>query len=389
MPALRRIFVAFLLATGVLSAATPVRAQMTMVESGFICVHLADDVAKQCEIAGGTGSPDTCLYYGSFDGLKRRCSTGDLGVVCDPALTFPAGIAFSTGGSFGSNMYVADYGLSAIYRAPGCQPMSLFASITDCGSLAFPPSGSAYGDYLYTCEAFNGPIKRVTSAGAVSDWVTLQATYLRFGPGGAWGTGLYATDFANIGNNRITKVSSAGAVTTFTSGFFVAEGFDWGFDGDMFATDPSAGIVYRVKSDGTKTQFATLAGAADVAYRKGEQALYVVSNQGGLYRVVRAGTTAVPAASPFARAATVVPNPSRGACTIRWSNASGGVVRVEVVDAAGRSVRRFASGWRPAGEQSLAWDGRDDAGAAAAPGVYFARVASGRDVQSVRVALAR
>ncbi len=369
---------------GVLFAAAPAHAQMTMNESGFTCVLLSEDVAKQCEI--GTG-PDTCLYYGSFDGLKRRCATGDVGVVCDPALTFPAGIAFSTAGSFGSNLYVADYGLGGIYRAPGCQPMTLFATITDCGSIAFPPSGSAYGDFLYACEAFNGPIKRVSSTGVVTNWVTLDATYLRFGPGGAWGTGLYATDFANIGNNRIAKVSSAGAVTTFVSGFFVAEGFDWGFDGDMFATDPSAGIVYRVKSDGTKTTFATLNGAADVAYRKGEQALYVVSNQGGLWKVVRA-TTAVPATSSSDLPVTVVPNPARGACAVRWSG-GGGVVRVDVVDAAGRSVRRLASGWRPAGAQSLAWDGRDDGGVAVAPGVYFARVTSGRLAQTARIALAR
>ena len=388
MRSLHRISALILIAAGALLAAGVARAQMTMNESGFVCVLLSEDVAKQCEIGTGAGG-DTCLYYGSFDGLKRRCATGDVGVICDPSLTFPAGIAFSTGGSFGSNLYVADYGLGGVYRAPGCQPMSLFASITDCGSIAFPPSGSAYGDFLYACEAFNGPIKRVSSTGVVTDWVTLAATYLRFGPGGAWGAGLYATDFANIGNNRITKVSSAGAVTTFVSGFFVAEGFDWGFDGDMFATDPSAGIVYRVKSDGTKTTFATLNGAADVAYRKGEQALYVVSNQGGLWKVVRAGTTAVPAASPFDLRASVVPNPTAGACTVRWSNGRGGVVWVDVVDAAGRNVRRLASGWRPAGEQSLAWDGRDEGGSTVAPGVYFARVASGRGAQAVRIALAR
>lgn len=387
MRSLRRISALILLAAGACLAAGTARAQMTMVESGFTCVLLSNDVAKQCEI--GAGGADTCLYYGSFDGLKRRCATGDPGTICDPALTFPAGLAFSTGGSFGSNMYVADYGLSGIYRAPGCGVTTLFAAITDVGSIAFPPSGSAYGDFLYACEAFNGPIKRVSSTGVVTDWVTLQATYLRFGPGGAWGTGLYSTDFANIGNNRIVKVSSGGTITPFVSGLFVAEGFDWGFDGDMFATDPTAGIVYRIKSDGTKTQFATLPGAADVAYRKGEHALYVVSNQGGLWRVVLAGTTAVPAASPFTLAASVAPNPARGACTIRWSTGGGGVVRVEVVDAAGRTVRRLASGWRPAGGQSLAWDGRNDGGAAVAPGVYFARVAGARGAQSVRIALAR
>jgi FlgD Ig-like domain len=244
-------------------------------------------------------------------------------------------------------------------------------------------------DETGACEAFNGPIKRVSSTGTVTDWVTLATTYLRFGPGGAWGTGLYATDFASFGNNRIVKVSSAGAITPFVSGITFAEGFDWGFDGDLFATDPSAGLVLRIKSDGTKTTFATLGGAADVAYRPGEHALYVVSNQGGLYRVVRAGTTAVPVASPLVHQLTVAPNPTGGFCTLRFGLARGGLTRAQVVDATGRTVRTLATAWRPAGEQSLTWDGRDAGGSAAAPGVYFARVSTAEATQTARLTLVR
>ncbi len=364
------------------------RAQMTMVESGFTCVQLSDDLAKQAEIGNGA-SGDTCLYYGSFDGLKRRCNPYEPPTICDANLTFPAGIAFSTSGSFGSFMYVSDFGLNGIYRSPGCTTSALFAAIDEPGALAFPPAASAYGDYLYACRAYSGPIKRVNSAGVITDWVTLSTTYLRFGPGGAWSSGLYATDGASLGGGRIVTVSSTGTIAPIATGIVSPEGFDWAFDGDLFATDVGAGQVLRVKPNGTKTVFATLPGAADIAFRKGEQALYVVSNQGGLYRVVRAGTTAAPVASPRARVASVAPDPARDACTIRWSAAFGGLTHALVVDAAGRRVRDLGAAWRPIGEQSLIWDGRNDAGASVAAGVYFARITRVPDVESVRITRVR
>ncbi|MGH3055511.1 MAG: FlgD immunoglobulin-like domain containing protein, partial [Gaiellaceae bacterium] len=42
-------------------------------------------------------------------------------------------------------------------------------------------------------------------------------------------------------------------------------------------------------------------------------------------------------------------------------------------DALGRRVRTLASGTHPAGEQTLRWDGSDDAGRAVSSGLYFAR----------------
>src|SRR5512132_1833162 len=123
MRSFRRVAVASLLVTLALLLPRLAGAQATMVESGFICVLLSDDLAKQAEI--GTGA-DTCLYYGSNDGLKRRCNPFVPATICDPSITFPSGIAFSTGGSFGSYFYVADFGLNGIYRSVGCAPGTLF-----------------------------------------------------------------------------------------------------------------------------------------------------------------------------------------------------------------------------------------------------------------------
>lgn len=107
-------------ALAVVLTSSPARAQLTMVESGFISAHLSDDFAKQIELGVGPGGgSDTCLYYGSFEGLKRRCAPNGPATICDPSLTFPAGIAFSTGGSFGVKMYVADYVRGDIFRSTG------------------------------------------------------------------------------------------------------------------------------------------------------------------------------------------------------------------------------------------------------------------------------
>jgi flagellar hook assembly protein FlgD len=53
-------------------------------------------------------------------------------------------------------------------------------------------------------------------------------------------------------------------------------------------------------------------------------------------------------------------------------------VRLELHDVRGRAVRRLTDGAvLPAGIHHLSWDGRDEAGREAAPGVYFATVSTG------------
>lgn len=399
MTGLRGIAVAALVTFAAVASVAPARAQITLNEANFSARQLTGDFSKQIELGIG---PDSCLYYGSFDGLTRYCPppsapAGLLGstatnttTVCDPALTFPVGIAFSSGGSFGNYMYVADYGVGDIHRAAGCTTSTTFATLAAPGAIAFPPNGSAYGDFLYACAAFSGPIYRVSSTGVLTSWSTLATTYLKFGPGGAWGTGLYATAYGGAVAAGIAKVSSTGAASSFSgTGFFTPEGFDWGFDGDLFATDVTLGQVFRVKSDGSKTLFASLAGAADVAYRPSEDALYVVSNQGGLYRVQRGATAGVDPASLRDAPAIVAPNPARGACALSFTQRAAGTTRVSVIDAQGRLVRRLPDTWRPAGAQLARWDGRDDTGAAVHAGAYFMRLWADGRMQTARVTIAR
>jgi hypothetical protein len=64
------------------------------------------------------------------------------------------------------------------------------------------------------------------------------------------------------------------------------------------------------------------------------------------------------------------PNPFNPRTTIAFELAESGGVKVEIVDARGRRIRRLFVGDLEQGPHELVWDGRDDAGASAASGVY-------------------
>lgn len=69
------------------------------------------------------------------------------------------------------------------------------------------------------------------------------------------------------------------------------------------------------------------------------------------------------------------PNPFRGATTIAFSVPAAGRVRLAIYDVGGRMVRRLVEGDRlAAGVHERAWDGLDEGGRLAAPGVYYYRL---------------
>jgi hypothetical protein len=83
-----------------------------------------------------------------------------------------------------------------------------------------------------------------------------------------------------------------------------------------------------------------------------------------------------------------VPNPFNPSTTIRYDVPNGGVrVSIAVFDVTGRRVRSLVDGARPAGEQSVTWDGRDDGGTTVASGVYFYRMIAGSFAQTRKMVL--
>ncbi len=96
-------------------------------------------------------------------------------------------------------------------------------------------------------------------------------------------------------------------------------------------------------------------------------------------QVLDAHPTGVPVPTPPSITfAPAFPNPARGSTTLRFVLPREAQVHVAIYDVAGRRVRELASGARPAGEQTLAWDMRDEAGREVSSGIYFARLEADR-----------
>jgi hypothetical protein len=88
------------------------------------------------------------------------------------------------------------------------------------------------------------------------------------------------------------------------------------------------------------------------------------------------------------RLGPAVPNPVAGATagtTVAFTLARAGDVRLDVYDVRGRRVAPVAAGAREAGTHRASWDGNDEAGRRAAPGLYFIAGSLGGVARSTRV----
>ena len=64
------------------------------------------------------------------------------------------------------------------------------------------------------------------------------------------------------------------------------------------------------------------------------------------------------------------PNPFTLSTSLRFEVGQGGATTLMIFDVSGRQVRRWTLGVLPRGLHEVLWNGRDDAGAALASGVY-------------------
>jgi len=117
-------------------------------------------------------------------------------------------------------------------------------------------------------------------------------------------------------------------------------------------------------------------------------------SQGPLFDNVRVGVPGEPTAVgdtpvvPRFALRQNAPNPFNGATSIRYEvPAGGGVVELEVFDAAGRRVASLFRGFRSEGVWTATWDGRDRSGREAVSGVYFCRLAAPGAVQTRKMLL--
>ena len=83
------------------------------------------------------------------------------------------------------------------------------------------------------------------------------------------------------------------------------------------------------------------------------------------------------------------PTPFNAEVTIPFTTAAAAPVRLAVYNLMGQSIRVLRDGWTEAGLHQVRWDGRTDAGAEVASGVYWAVLQAGGVVQTAKLALIR
>src|SRR5262249_10472506 len=81
----------------------------------------------------------------------------------------------------------------------------------------------------------------------------------------------------------------------------------------------------------------------------------------------------------------VSPHPAHGTLHLSFSLASATNVTVDVMDVAGRRVRRLEQGLLAPGLHSIPWDGVDDDGRLLPAGVCLARADAGGVVRTARI----
>jgi hypothetical protein len=85
----------------------------------------------------------------------------------------------------------------------------------------------------------------------------------------------------------------------------------------------------------------------------------------------------------------VTPNPSHGRTHVFFDLSAAGHVTLKVHDLQGRVVRTLVDRELTAGSHQTMWDGRDDDGRRAGPGIYFARISNGAQAASRRMIFVR
>ena len=165
---------------------------------------------------------------------------------------------------------------------------------------------------------------------------------------------------------------------------FTAQAVEGGVE--LAWSEPTTGAgsgyrIYRRSADSADSLEATLGVSTtrfrDTAVRGGVAYEYrLVTYQDALEGAPAVASIAVPT-DRLASASTAVrgyPNPARDHVSIRFhvaaASGSTGRVRVVIYDLTGRRISQLFDGELPAGEQSLAWACRSDAGGAVAPGIY-------------------
>ncbi len=165
--------------------------------------------------------------------------------------------------------------------------------------------------------------------------------------------------------------------------YHVAQDGLWEDAGDFLDAEPGGGLKAQLDLAVSPQ------GRPVLAWARRDTVEGVPGNQ--VIRLARHGQNG-PAAAPPAATPLVMkawPNPFNPRVTVSCELDGPQDLHLAVFDARGRLVRRLLDGPQPAGTVRAVWDGRDERGAAAPSGLYFARLLSGQGTQTRKLVLAR
>lgn len=204
------------------------------------------------------------------------------------------------------------------------------------------------------------------------------------------------------------SIISAGVYRRPASG---AQRFPADYEGDSFYIDYYTGLMRRLTGSGSSwshapaapgqpnaTDWATgMNNVSDVLALPDGTLLYVrqsenfVANTGEIRRIAYVLTTdAPPSLAAQVVFAAPTPTPSQGRVRLAWTQPRAGAVRLSVFDASGRVLAVIEDGAElAAGAHEREWSGVERSGAAARPGLYFARLEAAGETQHVRITLVR
>lgn len=155
----------------------------------------------------------------------------------------------------------------------------------------------------------------------------------------------------------------------------------WQFELTPTEDDSSFNVEWAVDSvttgligGNTLAGFEVTVPQADPRYESGHWTVYLKSAEQSYFSgsIDASGTTGAPPSSVFGpNGVRVKPNPTHGGVTIEFASPSSGTCSIDILDAAGRSVRRMAVTAAQGGQQRAVWDGLDNGGRRLAPASYF------------------
>jgi streptogramin lyase len=146
------------------------------------------------------------------------------------------------------NLYVASAGNDTIFKVTPPGIKSVFASNSSLGSpdgLAFDSAGN-----LYTSGyGWGGTVNRISPNGTITRVAT-----------GVGGDGLAFDTSGNLyvaGGGSVTRITPAGVVSTFATGFNYAWGLAFDGRGNLFVSDYLGDSISEIAPNGTVSVFAT------------------------------------------------------------------------------------------------------------------------------------